>query len=49
MYALKGLMTALGSANIDCRQDGAALDPANGRAPTFSIRRSKASKSPTRC
>ena len=32
MYALKGLMTALGSANIDCRQDGAALDPANGRA-----------------
>lgn len=32
MYALKGLMTALGSANIDCRQDGAALDPAAGRA-----------------
>ncbi|MCO6385521.1 NADH-quinone oxidoreductase subunit NuoG [Aliihoeflea sp. 40Bstr573] len=32
MYALKGLMTALGSANIDCRQDGAKLDPANGRA-----------------
>jgi NADH-quinone oxidoreductase subunit G len=28
----EGLMTALGSANIDCRQDGAALDPANGRA-----------------
>ena len=27
MYALKGLMTALGSPNIDCRQDGAALDP----------------------
>jgi NADH-quinone oxidoreductase subunit G len=32
MYALKALMTSLGSANIDCRQDGAALDPANGRA-----------------
>lgn len=27
MYALKGLMTALGSQNMDCRQDGAALDP----------------------
>jgi NADH-quinone oxidoreductase subunit G len=27
MLALKDLMTALGSANIDCRQDGAALDP----------------------
>jgi NADH-quinone oxidoreductase subunit G len=32
MYALKGLMTALGSASIDCRQDGAMIDPANGRA-----------------
>jgi NADH-quinone oxidoreductase subunit G len=27
MFALKQLMTALGSANLDCRQDGAALDP----------------------
>ncbi len=27
MYALKGLMGALGSANIDCRQDGAVIDP----------------------
>jgi len=27
MLALKDLMTALGSANIDCRQDGAKLDP----------------------
>ena len=26
MYALKGLMASLGSRNIDCRQDGAALD-----------------------
>ncbi|WP_249689944.1 NADH-quinone oxidoreductase subunit NuoG [Stappia sp. WLB 29] len=32
MFALKSLMTALGSANIDCRQDGAALDPALGRS-----------------
>jgi NADH-quinone oxidoreductase subunit G len=28
MLALKELMTALGSSNLDCRQDGAALDPA---------------------
>jgi NADH-quinone oxidoreductase subunit G len=28
MLALKDLMTALGSPNLDCRQDGAALDPA---------------------
>jgi NADH-quinone oxidoreductase subunit G len=27
MLALKDLMAALGSANLDCRQDGAALDP----------------------
>ncbi len=32
MYALKALMTALGSPNIDCRQDGAKLDPSRGRA-----------------
>ncbi|MHA6684420.1 NADH-quinone oxidoreductase subunit NuoG [Mesorhizobium sp. A556] len=32
MYALKQLMASLGSANLDCRQDGAALDPALGRA-----------------
>ena len=32
MYALKGLMASLGSANIDCRQDGAALDPSAGRS-----------------
>ena len=31
MFALKALMTALGSRNLDCRQDGAALD-ANVRA-----------------
>ncbi len=32
MYALKGLVTALGSASIDGRQDGAKLDPALGRS-----------------
>ncbi len=32
MFALKQLMAALGSGNIDCRQDGAALDPEKGRA-----------------
>ncbi len=32
MFALKDLMTRLGVANIDCRQDGAALDPRWGRA-----------------
>ncbi|MGN6144097.1 MAG: NADH-quinone oxidoreductase subunit NuoG [Mesorhizobium sp.] len=31
MYALKLLVSSLGSANVDCRQDGAALDPALGR------------------
>jgi NADH-quinone oxidoreductase subunit G len=32
IFALKDLMTRLGVANIDCRQDGSALDPAWGRA-----------------
>jgi len=31
-FALKDLMTRLGVINLDCRQDGAALDPAWGRA-----------------
>jgi NADH-quinone oxidoreductase subunit G len=31
MYALKALMSKLGSDNIDCRQDGSALDPSLGR------------------
>ena len=31
-FALKLLLERLGSANIDCRQDGAKLDPALGRA-----------------
>ena len=32
MFALQSLMGALGSPNLDCRQDGAKLDPALGRA-----------------
>lgn len=32
VFALKELMTSLGSSNMDCRQDGAVLDPAHGRA-----------------
>jgi NADH-quinone oxidoreductase subunit G len=32
MFALKDLMARLGSPNIDCRQDGTALDPKWGRA-----------------
>src|SRR5437870_9782978 len=32
IYALRLLMAARGSKNIDCRQDGAALDPSLGRA-----------------
>jgi NADH-quinone oxidoreductase subunit G len=31
-YALKDLIEKLGSANIDCRQDGAQIDPLLGRA-----------------
>ncbi|PLX42239.1 MAG: NADH-quinone oxidoreductase subunit G [Hyphomicrobiales bacterium] len=32
MFALKGLMAGLGAASLDCRQDGAALEPSAGRA-----------------
>ena len=32
MFALRELMTALGTNNRDCRQTGAGLDPAHGRA-----------------
>jgi NADH-quinone oxidoreductase subunit G len=32
MFALKDLMTRLGTKHIDCRQDGEAIDPAWGRA-----------------
>ena len=32
MFALKTLMGSIGTPNLDCRQDGAMLDPALGRA-----------------
>src|SRR5207249_4466358 len=32
IFALKDLLTLLGVQNIDCRQDGAVLDPSWGRA-----------------
>jgi NADH-quinone oxidoreductase subunit G len=32
IFALKDLMTQLGVANLDCRQDGSVFDPAWGRA-----------------
>ncbi len=32
IFALKDLMTRLGVSNLDCRQDGSALDPKWGRA-----------------
>lgn len=32
MYALSELLKSLGSENLDCRQDGTALDPSLGRA-----------------
>jgi NADH-quinone oxidoreductase subunit G len=32
LYALKELVSSLGSGNLDCRQDGAALDPSFGRS-----------------
>src|SRR5262249_49109324 len=32
VFALKDLMTRLGVLNLDCRPDGAALDPKSGRA-----------------
>ena len=35
MFALKELMASLGSTHIDCRQDGAALDPSNRASYLF--------------
>ena len=32
MFALKDLFTRLGATNVDCREDGAKIDPAVGRA-----------------
>lgn len=31
MFALKSLLSSLGSTNVDCRQDGTTLDPSLGR------------------
>ena len=46
--ALKDLMTSLGVANLDCRQDGAKLGEP---APILSVQHdaSQASKPPTHC
>ena len=35
MFALKDLLLRMGSWNMDCRQDGARLDPASGRDSTL--------------
>src|SRR5262249_61112355 len=32
MFALRDLLPRLGARNLDCRQDGAKLDPRRGRA-----------------
>ena len=49
MFALKDLMRGSASPNLDCRQDGAALDPALGpRDLSVQRRRSPASSRPTR-
>ena len=48
MFALKALIDELGVANLDCRQDGAKLDPKFGRASYLFNRRSPASRRPTR-
>ncbi len=50
MFALHSLMVALGSANLDCRQDGAASStPRRVAPPTSSTRVWPASRRPTRC
>ena len=48
MLALKELMTALGSANLDCRQDGARLDASRRDFYLFNTR-SPASRRRMRC
>ena len=48
MLALKDLMAALGSANLDCRQDGAHADPDAPRLLLCSTPPSPASRRPTR-
>ncbi len=47
-FALRELIRSLGSPNLDCRQTGAALDPALAGRATCSTRRSPASRRRTR-
>ena len=49
IFALKDLMTRLGVVNLDCRQDGSALDPHGAARAICSIRPSPGSNAPTRC
>ena len=44
MFALKGLMKAVGSPNMDCRQDGAKLDRLGAGRPICSTPPSPGSK-----
>ena len=48
MFALKLLAEQLGSPNIDCRQDGAQLDPRSAAPAICSTPPSQASTRPTR-
>ena len=49
MAALKDLMAALGSANLDCRQDGARLDATRREFYPVQRRRSPPSRRRTHC
>jgi NADH-quinone oxidoreductase subunit G len=49
MFALGDLLARLGSGNLDCRQDGAKLDPRLGRASDLATPASPASRMPMRC
>ena len=49
IFALKDLMTRLDVVNLDCRQDGAALDPTWGRAGYSSTPPLPESGRPTHC
>ncbi len=48
IFALRELIRSLGSSNLDCRQTGAALDPALGGRATCSTRPSRGSRRRTR-
>ena len=49
IFALKDLMTRLNVGNLDCRQDGAALDPPGAGPAICSMRPLPGSIQPTRC